>query len=159
MNAPSKVLPSEWVERLFLRFQAIYGNNAVRMWGDADQDEVKLAWSQELADFDGADIRWALEALRTIYVDFPPTLFQFAALCRDGRRSRMQSVPKLMPPPNKAAVDRMAQQVSEVGTGKRDPKAWARKIVERPGNYPPISLAFAREALGLTEREPGCDDA
>lgn len=32
---------------------------------------------------------------------------------------------------------------------KNDYKAWAKKIINNPGNYPDISLKYAREALGI----------
>lgn len=98
-NAPSRELPSAWIEKLFARFQAIYGNRFATMFGDADPTEVKATWSSELGGFEADDLRHALDTMRTAHQDFPPTLFEFRALCRDSRIRRAQSVPKIEAPP------------------------------------------------------------
>lgn len=78
------------------------------MWGAADPGEVKLTWSQELGGFDGEDVRSALDAMRTTNVDFPPTLFQFVAMCRESRIRRSRSTEKLPPPRPNAEEARAA---------------------------------------------------
>ena len=56
----------------------------------------------------------------------------------------------------------MAKQVA--AGAQKDPKAWARRIIERhehrDGSVTPTALQMAREALGLRERVrvPGEDD-
>ena len=42
------------------------------------------------------------------------------------------------------------QAVDKMVNGKRDYKAWARKIKDNPSAYPDISLRLANEALGVT---------
>jgi hypothetical protein len=61
-----------------------------------------------------------------------------------------------------SAKEEAMQQLREFGQPKRDPRAWARRIIVRNESgekVHPLALQYAREALGLTEREPGCDDA
>jgi hypothetical protein len=94
----SRSLPSEWVARLFGRFQAIYGNRVGTMWADADPEEVRRVWGESLGRFDPADIRSALDDVVRGYPDFPPTLPQFLALCMDSMRRRSQETPKLAAP-------------------------------------------------------------
>lgn len=153
----SIALPNEWVTRLFSRFQAIYGNRVATMWGDADPDEVRSTWAIELGVFEADDIKWALNSMRTSFLDYPPTLFQFAALCRDGRKRREQSV-RLVAPQIAALPDAVVAKVGEFIAGKRDPRDWARNIVrrsERGEALPAISLAYADEALRGVRRSPG----
>ena len=91
----ARSLPSEWVERLFLRLQAIYGNRAATMWADIPVAEVKAVWADALGDFLGDDIRAALDSCVSVYTDYPPTLPQFIGLCRDAKRLRAAGATKL----------------------------------------------------------------
>ncbi len=98
MNGQSTALPSEWVARLFLRFQAIYGNRVATMWGDVPPDEVRGVWADSLGQFGGDDLRDALTAVFDAHPDYPPTLPQFVGLCRDAKRVRAANATKLPPP-------------------------------------------------------------
>jgi len=91
-------LPSEWIARLFSRFQAIYGNRVGTMWGEADPSEVRQVWADALGRFSADDLRSALDAVMPAYPDYPPTLPQFVNLCMDSRRKRAQEAPKLPGP-------------------------------------------------------------
>ncbi len=81
-------LASDWIQRLFSRFQAAYGNRMEAMWKNADPAEVRRAWDEELSVFPADDVIEALDAMRRAYTDWPPTLYQFADLCRDARKRR-----------------------------------------------------------------------
>lgn len=112
MSERSTALPIEWVERLFLRFQATYGNRCATMWADAPVAEVKAVWADALGQFVADDIRSALASSFDHYPDFPPTLPQFVGLCRDARRVRAAGATKLptqqgvpCPPEIKAQID------------------------------------------------------
>lgn len=65
------------------------------MWKDADPLEVRAVWAEGLGLYEPQDVRRALEAMVMTYTDFPPTLPQFSALCRDARSARTQTVAKL----------------------------------------------------------------
>jgi hypothetical protein len=95
VNAPS--LPSAWIDRLFSRLQALYGSKAATILGAADPTEVRQVWSDELGQYGAEELREALDAMRTAYPEFPPTLFQFAGLCRESRARKRQ----MMTLPNK----------------------------------------------------------
>lgn len=153
-SEPSRELPNEWIGRLFDRFRAMYGNKASIMWGEVDPTILVQTWRTELAGIAPDDIRVALESMKTAYTDFPPTLPQFMALCRDARRNR-RSLVALLPdksrdPDGMRKLEAMGESLA--GT-KRDPRAWARKVLERHAagdrSLPPISIQFAREALGM----------
>lgn len=68
------------------------------MWGTADPADLRATWADELAGFEASDIRDALDVMRTSYIDFPPTLYQFAALCKDAHARRLKNVKRLLPP-------------------------------------------------------------
>src|SRR5574337_1531708 len=152
-------LPSEWISRLFSRFQAAYGNRAETMWRDADPTQVRELWADELGPYAAEDIRVALAAMGHAYPDFPPTLYQFRALCRDAAQARGQSAAKIThvrfgaPDPRVIAeIHRLAEAMRDPNR-KRDKRDWARAIlreeaegVYRGGAY---SVQCAREALGI----------
>jgi hypothetical protein len=94
----SKALPSEWVDRLFQRFAVIYGNRLFSNFDGIPLEDVKAAWGQELGRFDAEALKKALETLRTAHPSYPPTLYEFEALCVDALRSRSATVTKLPPP-------------------------------------------------------------
>lgn len=68
------------------------------MWALADPTDLRQTWADELAGFNGDDFRDAFTVMRTTYLEFPPTLFQFSALCRDARAKRAANVRQLPPP-------------------------------------------------------------
>ena len=49
---------------------------------------------------------------------------------------------------SKEGLAKINKVVSESVKPKRDMKAWARRILETPKNYPDIAVRFAKEALG-----------
>lgn len=62
-----------------------------------------------------------------------------------------------LPAPGKQSISKQdaEKRVSELavtlGTEKRDQKAWARRILDNPKNFPHTSVEFAKEALGADE--------
>lgn len=77
-------LPSSWVAALFARFSAMYGKHWLDMWADVPIADVKDAWQSGLAGMSGDAIKRALAHCET-HNKFPPTLPEFAALCREFR--------------------------------------------------------------------------
>ena len=73
-------LPAAWVERIFARLSAYYGSRFADAWRGCDLGEVRAAWSIALADYSGEEIARGLDACRLR--DWPPTLPEFARLCR-----------------------------------------------------------------------------
>lgn len=84
------------------------------MWGDSSPQATEAVWAEELADVAQEDAKAALDACRTAHPSYPPTLYEFAALCRDAKRRRAASAVKLadrgarIPPP-----DHVRQQLRE----------------------------------------------
>ena len=79
-NAPSTVLPSAWVERLFDRLLAMYGRKFADMWGCVETSSLKAAWAKALGDLTSEEISAGLT--RCLTREWPPTLPEFRLLCR-----------------------------------------------------------------------------
>lgn len=73
-------MPEAWIERLFERMSGLYGARFADAWRGADPERVKRVWSEELAGYSGEEIGRGVQALRSR--DWPPTLPEFAKLCR-----------------------------------------------------------------------------
>ncbi len=82
------------------------------MWGASDPADLSQTWAETLAGYRGEDLRDALDAMRSHYLDYPPTLYQFADLCRDARLRRAQKAVAL-PPPRTRMPAHIAEQLRE----------------------------------------------
>ena len=79
-QAPLTPLPSAWIERLWARLAAMYGNKFLDMWRGLDIYEVKQAWAEDLADYTGDELKRGLTWCKT--QQWPPTLPEFMTACR-----------------------------------------------------------------------------
>lgn len=105
-----------WIERLFARFLALYGERFSRMWANADLAEVKATWADRLGGFQGESLAHALKACDER--PYPPTLPEFLGLCRDHARRIGDGAKRL--PASVLTPDVIAQR-----------KAKAREMAER----------------------------
>jgi hypothetical protein len=71
-------LPLPWVEKIFSVMSASYGTLFADRWRGMNLGEVKAAWASKLADLTPAELKRGLNSLG----GFPPTLPEFALLCR-----------------------------------------------------------------------------
>lgn len=81
-DGTSGMIPQAWMERLFSRLAASYGNRLSNMWGDCPQADIIDAWRTGLEGFTGEQIKAGLTKMLDAHPDWPPTLGQFRALCR-----------------------------------------------------------------------------
>jgi len=73
------------VDRLFSRFTALYGAQKVgAMWHGADIAEVKSVWAAQIEPHKDV-LRDAIQSLINQGREWPPTLPEFVALCRQFR--------------------------------------------------------------------------
>jgi hypothetical protein len=101
-------LPARAVDRLFARFVAAFGAPAMqRMWADAPMDEVKATWGAALGRFSLDQILAGLQALDASGATFPPTLPEFAALCRE----------QIKPASHRPALPVPARTADEIAAG------------------------------------------
>lgn len=126
------------------------------MWKDADPLEVQSLWAAELSAYEATDIKSALAAMGHAYQDYPPTLYQFRQLCRDACRARSQSARKVeyvrYGGPSPEVLAAIHELTSDPAKRKRDPKDWARRVLQREADgekLPLIAVRYAREALGI----------
>jgi hypothetical protein len=75
-----KPLGQKWIELLFTRLSSQLGGKIADLFAGVDQDDVKREWSMGLAGFSGVEMERGL--LATARRTFPPTLGEFAVLCR-----------------------------------------------------------------------------
>ncbi len=80
LSTSTNPIPEAWVERLFEKMAALYGNKFLDMWGKTDLKTVKALWSQELGKLSREEITRGANALMTL--EWPPTLPQFLKISR-----------------------------------------------------------------------------
>jgi hypothetical protein len=149
-------LPVKAIDRLFERLALTYGAAWVRQWEGLNMNDIKAMWAHELAGYASRldAIAWALENLPPRC----PNIIEFKALCREAPRPQAAPLPE--PPADPERVRAELAKLGYMPPGQRasshvtvDHKAWAKRIIERHDRgekIRPISLRFAREALGLS---------
>ena len=73
-------IPEKWVDALFAKMSAYYGNKFADMWRDSNMQSVKAVWHQELSKLTRDEFAAGANALST--QEWCPTLPQFIKLCR-----------------------------------------------------------------------------
>lgn len=76
----SREQQQKWIERLFSRLLAIYGDRFAAMWAQVDKNEMKEVWSSALGGFSAEELKSALE--KCYQQEYPPNLPQFVDMCR-----------------------------------------------------------------------------
>lgn len=147
-------LPSAWTDKIFTKLTLAYGRDFIGRWEGIDLSDVKTDWSHELAGFEHhpEEIAYALANLPPK----APTVIEFRAI---ARRAPVPDAPRLEAPkadPVKVAAEIAKQTgLKSAFAPKHNPKEWAERIVERAAageKIKPITLRFAREALGMEGR-------
>ena len=86
----------KWVERLFARLLAIYGERFAAMWASTDKAEMKAVWANALGGFSSVELTSALD--RCLGEKFAPNLPEFVSYCRDAMRLRGSQLPAIEAP-------------------------------------------------------------
>lgn len=73
-------VPIQWVEKLFSRMQACYGNRFLDMFANANMIEVKAVWGQQMYLLSNHELCRGVAALMTR--EWPPSLPEFIKLCK-----------------------------------------------------------------------------
>ncbi len=76
----SSALPEEWIERLFARFEAMYGAKFADAWKGCDLRNVKVVWAETLGSLGRDELSAGVAGCMTR--EWPPTLPEFVKLCR-----------------------------------------------------------------------------
>jgi len=141
----------------------MYGSRFADLWASANPADVRVTWAEGLAYVSGDELAGALRACLLEY-PYPPTLPQFAILCRAQKRQEMPRLSNDVSGPIDPAVMAQALKLAaNTKNGKKNPRDWARRILKRAESGERLcylSVPYAREALYLApvEREPGSDD-
>lgn len=154
----SRAFQPDLIDRLFMRFSAMYGNKFLDMWKDIEIADVKKCWSDELRIFSVEQVGIAVGNLKNN--NFPPTLPEFLQLCESARKDKPRNTFIALPKRTEDAAqsqewhDAKARCLGTVarlgGTFGAPSNAWANKLLTRHGNgenIPPDSLRMAREAI------------
>lgn len=79
-SSTSNAAPISWVESLFKKMGAMYGNKFIDMWRTSDIEAVKQLWSEEMGKLSREDLKRGYDALLTR--EWPPTLPEFVQMCK-----------------------------------------------------------------------------
>lgn len=86
---PLNAVPRLWVERLFAKMAAFYGDKFANMWRGANIEEVQKAWAVEMHKLANAQLKAGVDSLTAL--PKPPTLPEFLNLCRQARIEQVSS--------------------------------------------------------------------
>lgn len=145
-------LPLPWVDKIFSKMALVYGRDFINRWEGLELSDVKTDWGHELAGFENWPEAIA-HALSNLPPDRAPTVLQFRDLARKAPKPDRPALPEPVANPERVAAElRKLAPILKKADGPYDHKAWARRIVashDAGQMVRPISLRFAREALGL----------
>ena len=141
LTARSTPLPDAWVERIFARMFGLYGSLWLDRWRTEGGEAVGVAmakstWAAELGTFadQPAAIARALEACADL--QFPPTLPEFRALCRQHYQRPPEPAyekrgPLALSGPHAEKVREQFGRLSLTPEGAHDYLRWARRCEKR----------------------------
>lgn len=149
MYAQNETLQTKLILRLFQRFNSIYGKHWADMWKDANMEEIIADWAEYLEGVNPYTMKDAIDYCAS-HLKFPPTLSEFKMICKELHKP---AVTKALPRhyteeelrKNQERVHEAAQSLD----GRRDMRAWAKRILTNPKGRPEIAVRFAKEAMGV----------
>lgn len=146
-------LPDNWVEKLFRKLSATYGQSFLRQYDGVPIEDVKANWGHELACFqqNSAAISRGLELLPS---DRAPTVLQFRDLCKSSAPNEPLTLSYAVGDPvspdvvaaTKAAFQRKDTQ------GWRDWATVLRRRHESGERLTRFQVSAYREALGIVSQ-------
>jgi hypothetical protein len=112
-------LPESWVDKLFRKLAATYGQSFQRQYDGVPIDDVKANWAIELACFqqNPQAIARGLELLPT---DRAPTVLQFRELCKSQASNEMLRLPA--PPSEPVSPEVVA--ATKAAFQRKDARGW-----------------------------------
>jgi hypothetical protein len=145
-------IPMEWVERLFQRLHGRFGNTFIDKFKlgqlDANGQDIgilnaKTTWALELSGISVERLKAGLDAKYT----YAPSCDEFLKHCVTNNIQDFKALPAPAYEVNKAQADKLSKYISDKLKPKTDYKAWAKRIIANPKNFPEISLKYAQEAM------------
>lgn len=80
-----------------------------------------------------------------------PTVHNILELLRPAVTIHQRLASPLRIEENKRHVAELKESINKMRNIRQDPKDWAKKILANAGNYPDISVRFAKEALEIKD--------
>jgi hypothetical protein len=113
-------------------------------------NDALRVWWHKLERFDFATIAKAFDTFtdNVQNIPTPPVPSDIVNLCRHKVTIHARLPSPLALESNKQHADEVIAYVAKNIKPKRDFRAWARKILSSPKNYPDISVRYANEAIG-----------
>lgn len=132
---PLNAIPKHWVQALFAKMSAFYGDRFASMWRGSNLDEVQKAWAIELFKLSTEQMKAGSEAL-TAFAK-PPTLPEFVTHCKQRRAEgaasaapRIENRPSITPEQAEANLRKVRAPLKSLL--RPTPTAeWAYKLLMR----------------------------
>lgn len=121
-------LPSRWVDSLFAKLTVTYGQDFLRRWEGVPMDTVKADWAEALGGYEQHPEAIAF-ALTILDPAKPPTVLQFAELCRRAPVKAPLALEAPAPDPEVAAMALNA--LKRAGVKQVGDKSWAYRLRDR----------------------------
>lgn len=116
-----------------------------------DKDALRY-WFGKLEKYSIEDVSKAFDKWIDSQDDLP-TVHNILQLMRPQVTIHQRLASPLRIEDNKKHVAELKEGIEKMAAPSRDMKAWAKKILDNPSNYPDISLRFAKEALYVTDTD------
>lgn len=111
-QAKPSALPDSWIERLFDKLSAMYGNRFTDMWRGIDPEMVKREWAESLVSYPPAVLKYALDQCKDTS-NSPPSLPQFIGFCRTGMARNQPAFALPAPTMDRETARARLRQVAE----------------------------------------------
>lgn len=144
-------LPSRWVDSLFAKLTVTYGQDFLRRWEGVPMESVKADWAEALGGYEQHPEAIAF-ALTILDPAKPPTVLQFAELCR--RAPAKAPLALESPAPNPEVATMALNALKRAGVKQVGDKSWAyrlrdREIQDKGKGLTKFQRDAWREALGV----------
>jgi hypothetical protein len=143
-------LPDSWIDKLFRKLSATYGQAFLRQYDGVPMDDVKANWAHELSCYQQTPqaISRGLDRLPS---DRAPTVLQFRELCRgQAEHDRLA-----LPAPPKEPVTPEVLAATKAAFQRKDERGWRdwahalRRRHESGEKLTRFQVKAYRETLGI----------
>jgi hypothetical protein len=122
-------------------------NSVMNIYGEPNVElNMMRIWFAKLQQFDFVAVCKAFDS-HTSKSTYAPTPADIIRLCPISTEYTKLPAPKMPKEESKVFSEKLLEAVEKAPKPTTDPKAWAKRIIANPKNYPDISLRFAKEAL------------
>ncbi len=112
--------------------------------------DMMRVWYAKLQHLDFNTVGQVFDKYTSKY-SVSPTINDILKLCPTKSEFTKIAPPKMAREESKEYSEKMLEVIEKAPKPTSDPKAWAKKIIANPKNYPAISLKTAKEALAARD--------